>query len=298
MTMTKNTILIILISLTLSLILGGVFYYISYKTNGVAQPSSVQEDISRTVLQNSEESAKSQALQKAERDHLVKLLEGELQSCLSGEDDSVGEERDRYASLVYFTIKSLAEGTAKVCESIKNDEDKISCSDYYAIHTAVFKKQSDDCQAINNISLRSLCAAVINNDRKQCDQIQSVDERMKCGLVVTSDIGGCEKLSTKEHQNSCIGGIYLKDALMTGDVGLCDKVRENVLDDIGFPACKIILNGDVGGEQIKEVRRDYCYSKYAFNLAKIKKDPFFCEEIPFKNSHNQEFYNTCLTQSR
>jgi len=83
-------------------------------------------------------------------------------------------------------------------------------------------------------SNRLTCQAILTNNISYCAGISDINDRVSCEATITKDASRCNALGGIQRQNSledpekitCLEGVYLNFAKMTGDVSYCKKIKD------------------------------------------------------------------------
>jgi hypothetical protein len=253
-----------------------------------------------------------------ERDRQILL---HFESCLIGQKPML-KPKESLIDQSYLILEALSQRSEKACLKLEEEIDKDAknkCLEYFYTINALLTKNYKYCEKIQDKSNQRRCFVILKNDVSLCEKEKDLLKRETCksfilgveqcnylsgyykiSITHTESIGGVitkrkeiQEVSEEEAKNFCRQKSYFVRAIKEQNITICQQVGTE--QDILRLFCRI-LSSLSPKEEFNNLHQNFCYEKFAFEVARIKNDASICEKIPAKQERNLILYQSCLAQ--
>ncbi len=247
-----------------------------------------------------------------------------FEACLIGERPTlkpIHDLRDKF----YVILEALSQRNEKACLRLEETAIKNECLRYFYSVNALLTNNQEYCEKLGNlmqdIDWQKRCFAILKNEVSLCKEIQDLFKKEVCKAIIlgpehcdrlsgyykipithTESIEGAmttrieiKEIGEEEAKSFCRREAYLIRAIQNQDLAMCERI--GMKQHIIMPTCRI-LSSPNPKKEFNKYHQDFCYEKFAFEIARIKNEPLICEKIPAKEARNLTYYQECLAQFR
>jgi hypothetical protein len=246
--------------------------------------------------------------------------------CLTREERPILKPKEDATDRFYLILEALSQRDEKSCLKLEEEIDKDAkneCLRYFYIANALLTKNYNYCEKLGNltqnIDWQKRCFATLKNDVSFCEKIKSLFKKESCKAIIlgleqceylsgyykipitrVESIGGVitkrkeiKEISEEEAKNFCRRESYITKAIRKQDITICEQIGIEQYTLMSF--CRILASPNPK-EEFNNLHKNFCYEKFAFEVARIKNDSSICEKIPAKQERNLALYQNCLAQ--
>jgi hypothetical protein len=246
-----------------------------------------------------------------------------FENCLAGKEDPPLNPAGHWPDAFYTLVGALSQREEKACQRLEGTE-KNQCLSFLYLFKTLTQNDPKYCENLKHISPFNYqrCLVFTKRDPSYCQNFENPLDKEIC-LAFFEGIDRCDRLSgnikakrfkleswefseskkieekeevipEKEAKIICRGSLLLVKAILEKNPTLCD-LPEVKVDHFNSLICRILSTPEPAKEW-QSLKKMICYEKFGPTMALINKDPYFCEQIPFKGEYNRDLYNFCLSQ--